>query len=88
MTDKPNGKRCSWLTWIGAVIALFAAYMGAYFATVQSVGWGSLGTWHTYTIGSSSLPWPVHRFLLQRTGLIANFGPTDGPNQTRALTTP
>jgi hypothetical protein len=61
MTDKPSGKLCGWPTWIGTVIALFAAYRGAYFATVQSVGWGSLGTWHTYTVGSYSLPWSVHR---------------------------
>ncbi|HET6329115.1 MAG TPA: hypothetical protein VFG04_30810 [Planctomycetaceae bacterium] len=64
MTDKPDGKRWRWSMWTGfVVIALFATYVGAYFATVQSVGWGNVGTWHTYMIGSYSLPRPMHHFF-------------------------
>jgi heme A synthase len=63
MTDKPDGKRWRWPTWIGTILALFAMYIGAYFATVQSVGYGSTGTWHRYAIGSYSLPWSVNRFF-------------------------
>jgi hypothetical protein len=35
MTDKPDGTRWRWLTTFWAGIALFAAYMGAYYLTVK-----------------------------------------------------
>jgi hypothetical protein len=63
MTDKPDGKRWGWSIWVGTPIAVFGAYMGAYYATVQSTGWGSRGTWHTYCVGNYSLPWGAHRFF-------------------------
>jgi hypothetical protein len=59
--DKPKQK--CWAIWVVAPIAFFGAYMGAYYATVQSVGWGSRGTWHTYYFGNSPLPWAAHGFF-------------------------
>jgi hypothetical protein len=85
MTDKPDGKRWKWPTWIGTVIALFAAYMGAYFATVQSVGWGSAGTWHTYAIGSYSLPWSVHRFFAPAHWIDRKLRPDQWPESDAAF---
>jgi hypothetical protein len=63
MTGKPDGKRWKWAMWVGTPITVFCAYLGAYYATVQSTGWGSRGTWHTYGIAGFSLPWSVHRFF-------------------------
>ncbi len=56
MTNKPDGKR--WKTgdkWVTAAVALFAAYMVAYYATI-SADYSDHLPFYTYKIGHSELP--------------------------------
>jgi hypothetical protein len=53
MTDKPDRKRWRWVT---AAVALFAAYMGAYYATVTIDQNGAFERRQTYMIWLWELP--------------------------------
>ena len=61
MTDKPDGKHAGWVL----AVAVFAAYVVAYFATYKPYSGPKVGIppWYQHTIGGWMIPYPVARVI-------------------------
>jgi len=89
MTDKLDGKRWGW-GWAIAIgfLVVSSLYGGAYDATIQPVGWGRMGMWHTYMIGGYYLPWGAQRFFAPAHWIDRQLRPDKWADSDATLTVP
>jgi hypothetical protein len=67
MSDEPK-KRSHWLIVVSPVLAVFVAYLGAYYATTQEVRMQDrtnrvVGVYYVHNVGGRRVPWWAKRLF-------------------------